>query len=360
MYEGYFIEFPKLGIHLEINPVLFQAGPFTIHWYGIITALAFLVIILGVLRKSESYGLKQDDLIDMMLFTVPIGIVGARLFYVIMNWEMYSSDPLSIVKIWEGGLAIYGGIILGIITILLFCRFRKINALQLLDHIVVWLPLGQVVGRWGNFVNQELFGPPTTLPWGMTGNIIQRAYRDPVHPLFLYESLWSFCAFFLLLWFRKRKKLQGEVFSLYMISYGCARLVIDSMRSDLRIGNVNINQVIGGLFAAAFFVLFLYRRQKLKRKAEEAEPTPPSQYRAILEQIGEETEISSEHQEAQGKEASEKIAEGSSQGKEDPGQNGEDSVPGEKAPEQNGEASSQDEESSGQDTEAPEKDASEA
>lgn len=304
MNENFFIRFPKLGIHLEINPVLFQVGPFSIHWYGLITALAFLVIIIGVLRKSEKYGLKQDDLIDMMLFTVPIGIIGARIFYVLMNWEMYSRNLLDIVKIWEGGLAIYGGIILGIITILLFCRFRKINALQLLDHIVVYLALGQSVGRWGNFVNQELFGPPTTLPWGMTGNIIERTTIEPVHPLFLYESLWNLCAFFLLVWFRNRKKLQGEVFSLYMVFYGCARLVIDSMRSDLRIGNVNINQVIGGIFAAVFLILFIYRRQRAKTKVEEAEPVQPSQYRDILEIMEEEpVEPSGQHESQNGEPA---------------------------------------------------------
>lgn len=347
MNENFFIRFPKLGIHLEINPVLFQVGPFSIHWYGVITALAFLVIIIGVLRKSDRYGLKQDDLIDMMLFTVPIGIIGARLFYVLMNWEMYSGNPLDIVKIWEGGLAIYGGIILGIITILLFCRSRKINALQLLDHIVVYLALGQSVGRWGNFVNQELFGPPTTLPWGMTGNIIERTTREPVHPLFLYESLWNLGTFFLLAWFRKRKKLEGEVFSLYMVSYGCARLLIDSMRSDLRIGGVNINQVIGGIFAVAFLILFIYRRLQGVMKGEEAEPVQPSQYRDILEKMEEkpvepigqnesqngETTILSERQRAQDEEA---LAPSSQLDE----QNGEPSAPSEKQGTQDEEPSS--------------------
>jgi phosphatidylglycerol:prolipoprotein diacylglycerol transferase len=283
-----YIEFPKLGIHLEINPVLFQVGPFTVHWYGIITALAFLVIILGVMRKSERFGLKQDDLVDMMLFTAPIGIVGARLFYVLVNWKMYAGNPVDILKIWEGGLAIYGGIILGIVTIFLFCRARKINPFQLLDHLVVYLALGQSIGRWGNFVNQELFGPATDLPWGMTGSVIQRTETEPVHPLFLYESLWSLTAFFILLWFRKRKKLQGEVFSLYMVSYGCARLVIDSMRSDLRIGNVNMNQVIGGLFALAFITVFICRRLRLKKLSTEEAPYQPSQYREILDNIEQE------------------------------------------------------------------------
>lgn len=289
MYENVpFIEFPKLGIRLEIDPMLFQIGPFTVYWYGIITALAFLVIILGVLRKSERFGLKQDDLIDMMLYTAPIGIIGARLFYVLVNWKLYSGSLIDIVKIWEGGLAIFGGIITGIITIFIFCRVRKINTLQLLDHLVVYLALGQSIGRWGNFVNQELFGPATELPWGMTGSVIQNTVKDPVHPLFLYESLWNLVNFFILVWFRNRKKLQGEVFSLYMVFYGSARLVIDSMRSDLRIGGVNVNQVIGGLFALAFLAVFIFRRVRLKKLSEESAPYQPSQYREILDSVEQE------------------------------------------------------------------------
>ncbi|MBP7176043.1 MAG: prolipoprotein diacylglyceryl transferase [Thermoclostridium sp.] len=282
------IDFPRLGIHLELNPVLFTLGPFAVHWYGIITALAFLVIITGVLRSSEKYGLKQDDLTDMLLFTAPVGIIGARIFYVVVNWELYSRNPLDIIKIWEGGLAIYGGIVLGIITIFLFCRFRKISALQVLDHIAVYLPLGQSIGRWGNFVNQELFGPSTTLPWGMTGDVIQRTTSDLVHPLFLYESLWNLAVFFVLVWFRKRKKLQGEVFSLYMVLYGCARLFIDSMRPDLRVNGVNVNQVIGGLFALAFVILLIYRRLRLKKRPDGGVDYQPSQYRSILDSIEQE------------------------------------------------------------------------
>ena len=162
----------------------------------IITALAFLVIITGVLRSGK-YGLKQDDLTDMLLFTAPIGIIGARIFYVLVNWELYSPNPIDIIKIWEGGLAIYGGIVLGIITIFIFCRIRKINALQVLDHLAVYLALGQSIGRWGNFVNQELYGPSTNLPWGMT-EIPQRTtpdlfircfYMTTLEPVIFYTCL---------------------------------------------------------------------------------------------------------------------------------------------------------------------------
>lgn len=291
----HYIDFPNLGIHLELNPQLFTIGPITVHWYGIITAVAFLVIIIGVLRKSERFGLKQDDLIDMMLITTPVGIIGARVLYVLVNWNYYSMNPSKIYRIWEGGLAIYGGIIFGIITIYLFCRRRKISTLQLLDHIVVYLSLGQVVGRWGNFVNQELFGPNTNLPWGMTGDIIAERIRDgefpgvipdlPVHPLFLYESLWNLATFFILLWFRKRKKSQGEVFCLYMISYGMARFTIDSLRFDLQVGGMNINRIIGLLFAVLFAAIFVIRRLRRKNTEDQDGQYEPSRYREIIEKI---------------------------------------------------------------------------
>ena len=296
----HYIEFPNLGIHIDLNPELFSIGSLQVHWYGIITALAFLVVVVGIIKSAPKFDLDQDNLIDMVLITVPAGILGARLFYVFINWGYYSANLSEIYKIWKGGLAIYGGIILGIITIYLFCRYKKINTLHLLDHIAVYLLLGQVVGRWGNFVNQELFGPNTNLPWGMTGDIIKNTIiiegfegvnpELPVHPLFLYESLWNLAAFFILLWFRKRKKLNGEVFFLYMISYGGARFVIDSLRFDLRVGDVNINRLIGVIFIIGFTATFILRRLQLKKQSLEEPASEPSQYRNILDELDEEQE----------------------------------------------------------------------
>ncbi|HEY8421316.1 MAG TPA: prolipoprotein diacylglyceryl transferase [Thermoclostridium sp.] len=293
----HYIGFPKLGIEFNLDPVAFSIGQIKIYWYGIITSLAFLVIIVGILKNSNKYGLNQDDLIDLILITTPVGIVCARIFYVLVNWSFYRNNLSEIYKIWHGGLAIYGGVIGGIITIYLFCRKRNINTLKLLDHIVVYLVLGQVIGRWGNFVNQELFGPNTDLPWGMTGDIIKRTIINspaefpgvdpslPVHPLFLYESLWNLAAFFILIIFRKRKKLDGEVFSLYMISYGTARFVIDSLRFDLKVGSININRLIGFIFAVAFLTVFIVRRVRQKNSVDGEEDYQPSIYREILAEI---------------------------------------------------------------------------
>ncbi|MDD4295557.1 MAG: prolipoprotein diacylglyceryl transferase [Ruminiclostridium sp.] len=297
----HYIEFPNLGIHIDLNPELFSIGSLQVHWYGIITALAFLVVVVGIIKSAPKFDLDQDNLIDLVLITVPAGVLGARLFYVFLNWGYYSANLSEIYKIWKGGLAIYGGIILGIITIYLFCRYKKINTLHLLDHMAVYLLLGQVVGRWGNFINQELFGPNTNLPWGMTGDIIKNTIiiegfegvnpELPVHPLFLYESLWNLAAFFILLWFRKRKKLNGEVFSLYMISYGGARFVIDSLRFDFRVGDVNINRLIGVIFVIGFTAIFILRRLQLKKQALEESASEPSQYRNILDELDEEQEL---------------------------------------------------------------------
>ena len=291
--NDYWIQFPKLGLRFEINPEIFSIdtffGTFTVYWYGLITALAFLVIVIGILKDCSKYGIDRDHMIDLILITTPIGIIGARLYYVIVNWKQYSQNPVEIFKIWHGGLAIYGGIIFGIITIYLFCRIKKISTLKILDHIVVYLVLGQVIGRWGNFVNQELFGPNTDLPWGMTGNIIQRTIKneDPVHPLFLYESLWNLAAFFILLWFRKRKKLDGEVFSLYMILYGGARFLIDRLRLDMRIGDVNINLLLGLIFVIAFTAVFILRRIRIKPSEPEDTEYEPRRYREILDAVDE-------------------------------------------------------------------------
>ncbi len=293
------ISFPNLGLDFAINPVAFKIGTLEVYWYGIITALAFLVIIIGALKDSDKYGIIQDDLVDLILITSLVGIICARAFYVLVNWNSFRNNLGDVYKIWTGGLAIYGGIIGGIITIYLFCRKRKISALKILDHLVVYFAFGQAIGRWGNFVNQELFGPNTNLPWAMTGDVIRNtitrfpedfpgmAANLPVHPLFLYESLWNLIAFVVLLSFRKRKKMDGEVFSLYMISYGLARFVIDSMRFDLKVGTVNINRIIGLIFVIAFGVIIIVRRSRKKEGIDEqaSEGADSSIYREILQDI---------------------------------------------------------------------------
>ena len=189
-----------------------------IYWYGIIIAAGFLLAVFYMLARAKDFGITQDDVLDMILWAVPIGVICARLYYCIFYWELYADDPISILYIWEGGLAIYGGIIGGFLFGGLACKWRGVPVLPMFDLTAMGFLLGQGCGRWGNFFNQEAFGCNTTLPWGMYSEAT-RAYlmsstvtvpkgmvidpNLPVHPTFLYESIWCFVGFFLLFRFCK-------------------------------------------------------------------------------------------------------------------------------------------------------------
>ena len=224
------IEFPKLGLEFFINPEVITIGPITIYWYGIIMATAFLVSILLALKNAKKYNIDPDNLMDMLLYATPVAIICARIFYVAFNWNYYKDNLSETYMIWHGGIAIYGAVIGAVIVVVIFSKKKRINALSLMDYACVYLVLGQAIGRWGNFFNQELFGTNTELPWGMTGNVIRSSIifegmtnvspDIPVHPVFLYESLWNFVAFAVLILVRNKKKFNGEIFALYMIFNG--------------------------------------------------------------------------------------------------------------------------------------------
>lgn len=279
------VRFPNMGLSFDIDPIAFtffpnSDHPLSIYWYGILIASAFLITSILAMRQSEKFGIKQDDIIDMILWAVPIGIIGARLYYVIFSWDIYKDDLTEIFKIWNGGLGIYGGIITGVITAIIFAKVRKIKILHLLDFAVIYIPLGQAIGRWGNFVNQEAFGTNTSLPWGMTSDTVRETLTTlqmqginvdpalPVHPTFLYESIWDFLIFWILLFRRKNKKTDGEVIFLYMILYGFGRFFIEGLRTDSLMlgGNVRISQLLAALFVLVFSVLLIYIK---RRKIEE-------------------------------------------------------------------------------------------
>lgn len=296
------VEFPGLGgLTLHISNVAFSFGPVNVYWYGIIIAAAYLLAVVLGLRACKKYGIDGEDIIDAVLWATPAAIIGARLYFVIFQWDYYKSNPAQIFQIWEGGLAIYGGIIGALLAAFLVARYKKIGVLNLFDFAVPYIALGQSIGRWGNFINQEAFGSNTRLPWGMTGDKIRAYIIDqnnpnlnpdiPVHPTFLYESLWNLGVFFLLLWYRdKKKKLDGEVFFMYMILYGIGRCWIEGLRTDsLMLGNLRVSQLLAGLFAVVFAVL-LYRWRKKGSELQAAEPGEPSQYRTILETLQQEEE----------------------------------------------------------------------
>lgn len=278
-----YIEFPKLGFKFFINPEAFHIGPFTIMWYGFIICVGFVLAAVLALRACKKYGILQDDLLDYMLFGAPIAIIGARLYFVIFSWKDYEYDLSSIFKIWEGGLAIYGGVIAAVLTIFFVSRYKKQSFINFLDFIIPYIMLGQAIGRWGNFTNQEAFGGPTTLPWGMTGNgIINQlnimklngsfqgdAINTLVHPTFLYESLICFAGFTFLMIYTKHKKSNGEMIALYMIIYGAARTLIEGLRMDSLYWldtSIRVSQVLSALLFVAGIMLFIYFRMIKKVK----------------------------------------------------------------------------------------------
>ena len=184
------ISFPNLGITVDPSPVAFTIFGKEIYWYGIIIACGFLLAVLYMMYRANTFGLTQDDVLDLILWAVPIGVVCARLYYCVFYWDLYRDNPISMLYIWEGGLAIYGGIIGGAITVLVLSRVKKIPPLVMLDNASMGVIIGQICGRWGNFMNREAHGSVTDSFFKMgladaAGNITY------YHPTFLYESVWN-------------------------------------------------------------------------------------------------------------------------------------------------------------------------
>ena len=210
-----------------MNPVAFTIFGIDVMWYGVIISTGVLIGVVLALREAKRTGFKEDNLLDFLLYAIPIGILGARAYYVIFSWDYYSQNLSQIINIRNGGLAIHGAVIAGVITGIIFCKIRKINFLELIDLVIPSLILGQAIGRWGNYVKQEAYGGPTDLPWGIMVN------GQKVHPTFLYESIINILIFIFLLWFRKNKKASdGQIFGLYLILYSSGRFFIEGLRTD--------------------------------------------------------------------------------------------------------------------------------
>jgi prolipoprotein diacylglyceryl transferase len=210
-----------------MDRVAFSIFGIDVMWYGVLISAGVLLGVVIALREAKRSGFKEDNLLDFLLYAIPAGIVGARAYYVIFSWDYYSRNLSQIINTRNGGLAIHGAIIAGVITAALFCKKRKINVLELIDLVIPSLIIGQAIGRWGNFINQEAYGGPTNLPWGI---IID---GQKVHPTFLYESIIDFCIFIFLIWFRKNKKTtDGQIFGLYLILYSAGRYFVEGLRTD--------------------------------------------------------------------------------------------------------------------------------
>lgn len=234
------VTFPGLGLTVHVRSIAFDIWGWPVRWYGIIIAAGFLAAVFYCSRKADRYGIEQDDIVDLLLYAVPLCILGARLYYVIFYLDRYrrvdgSLDFAAMVRIWDGGLAIYGGVIAAILVALVFCKRRKIRFLSLADLGSFGLLIGQLVGRWGNFVNVECYGRTTILPWRMgIYDTVDGVYQYmEVHPTFLYESLWNLTGLLLLaLIVEKHRRFDGEIFFSYMAWYGLGRAWIEGLRTD--------------------------------------------------------------------------------------------------------------------------------
>ena len=209
-----------------MSEIAFSIGGLTVRWYGIMIVLGMAAGIWLAERIAAKQKFPAEEILNLSLIMLPVGVLGARLYFVATHWHLYENNYGDILKIWHGGLAIHGGLFAAIICAIIYCRVRKLNFLQLVDILMPGVLLGQAIGRWGNYFNKELYGTPTDLPWGIDINGVS------YHPAFLYESLWNFAMVFVLLYLMKRKHPYGEIFGWYWILYSVCRFFLEFIRVD--------------------------------------------------------------------------------------------------------------------------------
>ena len=283
------ITFPNLGITVNPNPVAFTVFGKDIYWYGIIIAVGFLLAVLYMMRRAPVFGLTQDDVLDEVLWAVPIGVICARLYYCIFYWELYADNPISVLYIWEGGLAIYGGVIGGALTIIILSKIKKIKTGTLLDVAAMAVIIGQIFGRWGNFMNREAHGAVTDCFFKMG---LENAAGEVIdyHPTFLYESVWNLVGFIGMHFLTKKRKFDGQIVLTYLAWYGLGRVWIEGLRTDslyLFGTGIRVSQLVAALSvvlaggALAYILLkkkpdpadLYVNRKEAAQTAEKAEET---------------------------------------------------------------------------------------
>lgn len=287
------ISFPDLG--LEMNPIReISIGSLSVHLYGIIIATGLLLAILYAWKRCKQFGIRQDDITDGVLWIAPFAVLCARLYYCAFEWDNYASNPISVLYIWEGGLAIYGGVIGAIIGVAVYCHFKKIKMAAILDLVALGFMIGQSLGRWGNFFNREAFGGETDIFIRMgllnsaTGTVTYH------HPTFLYESLWNAVGFVALHFLSKKRQYDGQIALGYALWYGLGRMFIEGLRTDsLWWGPFRVSQVLAGasFIAAAAVLLIQLRRVHTPEKlfvnqvaAQQAEPAEAEEEPAEAEE----------------------------------------------------------------------------
>ena len=248
-----------------MDRVAFTIFGIDVMWYGILMATGMILGTYLALKEAERVGISEDDVLNLAIFAIPAGVLGARLYYVIFNWGYYSQNPSQILNFRGGGMAIHGALIGGILAGLIYTKIKKINFLKMADIALIGMPLAQAIGRWGNYINGEAHGGPTNLPWGiMVGGV-------KVHPTFLYESIWDFGIFIFLWMFRKKKKYEGQVAVYYIILYSLGRFFIEGLRTDsLMIGPLRMAQVISLVGVVGGIIAHIYLLKKNNNKKEES------------------------------------------------------------------------------------------
>ncbi|GAA1381152.1 prolipoprotein diacylglyceryl transferase [Peribacillus frigoritolerans] len=251
-----------------LNPIAIDLGPIQVHWYGLIIGFGVLLGLIIALRESERRGLDKEIFTDLILFAVPIAIISARIYYVIFQWEYYSQNPGDIIKIWNGGIAIHGALIGSVLTAIVFAKVKKVSFWKLVDIAAPSLLLGQAIGRWGNFMNQEAHGGEVTRSFlenmHLPEFIINQMYINGTyyHPTFLYESIWNILGVIILLSLRKVNLRRGELFLTYVLWYSIGRYFIEGLRTDslMLTESLRIAQVISIVLIAVAIALVVYRR----------------------------------------------------------------------------------------------------
>lgn len=281
--NDYSINFPNLGIYLDYVPKSVEIFGFSIALYGIIIGTGMLLAFLYVLREAKKTGQNPDNYWDLFVRLIIFSVIGARIYYVIFFWDMFKDHLWSIFNIRNGGLAIYGGVIAGAITVYVYSRKKKLPFWQMADTLIPGLLIGQIMGRYGNFTNREAFGGYTDglfamqLPISMVRqrdisadiaeHIIEGTNYIQVHPTFLYESLWNLAVLLVILLYKNKKKFEGELLAFYLIGYGVGRAWIEGLRTDqllIPVVHLPVSQILAVILIGVGIIMIVWKRIKVK------------------------------------------------------------------------------------------------
>jgi len=276
----FIVRFPGLGLEFTVNRVAFSIGGYDIYWYGVLIGLGLCLGIANALFHTQDFGIDTDKLLDGLLIGSASAVVGARLYYILFNPDFHPDSFFDYIDLRDGGMGFYGSLIGALVAAWIYCKLKKIYYIAGFDLVAMGFLIGQGIGRWGNFFNQEAFGTNTTLPWGMisdqTTQYLQMANIPgvdpylPVHPTFLYESLWCILGFVLLTIYCKYRRFDGEILLMYIAWNGVARVLIEGLRTDsLMLGSFRVSQLVAGLGAAVSIAAIVVIRLRIAKVAKE-------------------------------------------------------------------------------------------